>query len=328
MFRTFRLYQNWWKTWGTFPVRSWLKAAQLFKAAQYERAIALYRRGLETHALHPARICARLDLAYCLYRVGRLKEAEEELRIAANLAPQSRDAHLRLAQLQLWTGHGLEAAWTVRRALRSLSADVELATVFFLAAYEGNAPAHLMRDAIVALKSVTVPDDCAERVRHRYEVAQACLLLAEGKKIAGRRELSRLAGQIHTSIEAILAYSQVLLRDGKISFARQQLRRGMLIAPQHPRILSLLAESYLKSGLWYNPDYAVQLAQNACQLSGWTSPREMHVLAESYYHLGDKMAALVTASRAKEAGNKLLGSYHASQSLDRLIEDLSSGTLA
>jgi hypothetical protein len=54
----------------------------------------------------------------------------------------------------------------------------------------------------------------------------------------------------------------------------------------------------------------------------------MHLLAEAYYHSGDKISALVVASKAKQAGTRLMGTYRDVRMLDELIESLSAGTQA
>ena len=90
----------------------------------------------------------------------------------------------------------------------------------------------------------------------------------------------------------------------------------------------MLAETYLRSGTMYNAAFGKQLATQACIATNWLSPREMHVLAEAYYHTGDKLAALLTASKAKQAGSGLVGQYAKSHHLDQLIESLTDGPLA
>ncbi|NDC38365.1 MAG: hypothetical protein EBZ48_09980, partial [Proteobacteria bacterium] len=121
---------------------------------------------------------------------------------------------------------------------------------------------------------------------------------------------------------------KLLLTEGEVMPARRLLRRALVKLPENPQILSLLAQSYLQSGALYNAEYARQLATEACQRSEWSSPRELHILAEAFYHIGDKASALIIASKAKEEGSRLLGSYRDVKSLDQLIDNLSTGTLA
>lgn len=322
-----RLVKKWWRRWHTLPVFSWLKAAALYKSGRYQEAIGLYRHGLEKHPGHPAELCARLDLAYCLFRSGRLEEAEDELRRSANFAPESREAQLRLAHFLMYKGRMAEAAWTMRRLLRRMPADAELAATFLMAVVENGGPSYLMNEASALAEKIIRGASSESRQLHKLAVARARLKLLTGGFEEGKAELGKLACQNPTSVEALLSFAELLLKEGHVSFARQHLRRGLALAPNYPRLLSLFAESYLLGGPFYSPEYAVQLATCACQLCSWSSPRELHVLAEAYFHLGDKMSALLVASKAKEEGQRLLGSYRDAKSLERLIENLSSGTL-
>jgi predicted Zn-dependent protease len=326
VFNSFDLCRKWWKTWGTLPVLPWLRAAQHYKAGRFEKAVTLYKAGLDRKRNHPAKLCARLDLAFCLFKLGKLSEAEQHLKLAVTQHPDSRDAQLRLAQFQMWIGHPLDAAWTIQRALKVISVDAELAALLVTASIEGGAPNYLLAEASRHLKFALNLPGISERARRKAAVAQARLTIERGDFEKGREKLYRLTCEGSTSLEAIIAYSELLIEEGKIPFARQQLRRGLLVAPNHPRVLSLLAESYLRPGQFQNPDYALQLATSACQFSDWKSPRELHVLAESYYTFGDKMAALLMASKAKQVGSSVMSSYRKNKSLNQLIAQLSTGT--
>lgn len=321
MYETLSMLRKWWRTWNTFPVLSWVYAAALYRKGRYAEAEALYLRGVERHPNHPAHLCARLDLAYCQFKLGKLEEAERHLRFVVASSPNSREAHLRLARLQMWTGHALEAAWTMRRALQKIEADAELAATFLLSTLDAEAPQYLVHEASeVALRFLDQKHEKLELALARYE------MLAHYER--GRERIAEMACSERPLFDAIVIFSDLLVKEGKIAHARRQLRRAMSAAAEHPRVLSILAASYLKSGPFYNPDYALQHALRACQATNWMSPREMHVLAEAYYHQGDKMSALLVASRAKQAGTRLLGAYPEAKDLDRLIESLQTGTLA
>lgn len=324
MFDTVRLIMKWWKAWRTLPVWSWVRAASLYRAGKFEHAERLYRFGLKRHSLHPAHFCARLDLAYCFFKLGKLDEAEHTLRYVTTHLPASREAFVRLARLQMWSGHSLEAAWTIRRALRSIDVDPELASLFLIAVLDNGGPSYLLDEAVEASKKVETEGHDFPRL----QAARARLELERGSETVGREVLERVAASDEAPFEAIVMHAELLLADGKIAHSRRQLRRAMVAAPDYPRVLSLLAESYMKAGPFYNGEYAKQLATGACQLTNWSSPREMHLLAEAYYHTGDKISALVVASKAKRAGTRLMGTYRGVRVLDQLIESLSSGTQA
>lgn len=324
-----RLMFKWWRTWKSLPVFSWVKAAALYRQGRFAEAESLYRSGLERFFLHPAQHCARLDLSYCLFKTGKLDSAEEELKRVINSLPRSREGYVRLARLQMWRGQSLEAAWTMRRAQRSTSLDSDMACLFLYAALDARAPQYLIQEALRAVDSASGGEVETQKVQALR--ARACLLVKKPQSVEfgqARTELAQIAANVDAPFEASLIFAEMLIEEGKIAHARRLLRRSLHVAADYPRLLSLLAESYLRSGPFYNPEYAKQLATSACQSAAWASPREMHVLAEAYYHVGDKISALVIASKAKDLGSKLLGTYTHARTLDALIDNLASGTQA
>lgn len=313
---------KWWKTWKTLPVLAWVQAAALFRSGQYRLAEKLYRKGLKRHPHHVASYCARLDLAYCLFKLGRLSDAEQELRYVTLHLPEMKEAHVRLARLQLWRGHALDAAWTVRRALRVVKPDQDLVTTFLIAVIENEGPWYLLEEAQDACKRLVSPTS-----GQQLQAAIAYLNAKQGQA-AGYATLEALCESEQCAPEGLILMAKLLSAAGDVIQSRDLLRRALAMLPENPQILSLLAQSYLQSGALYNPEYAKQLATEACQRSEWSSPRELHILAEAFYHIGDKVSALIIASKAKEEGNRLLGAYRDVKSLDQLIDNLSSGTLA
>jgi predicted Zn-dependent protease len=324
-----RLMFKWWRTWKSLPVFSWVRAAALYRQGRFADAEPLYRAGLDRYFLHPAQHCARLDLSYCLFKTGNLDAAEDELKRVINSLPRSREGFVRLARLQMWRGQSLEAAWTMRRAQRSTALDSDMACLFLYAALDARAPHYLIQEAVRAVD--TAGGSEGESQKAQALKARACMILKRPQSVEfvqARTELAQIAANIDAPFEASLLFAEMLIEEGKIAHARRLLRRSLHVAADYPRLLSLLAESYLRSGPFYNPEYAKQLATSACQSSAWASPREMHVLAEAFYHLGDKISALVIASKAKDLGSRLLGTYTHARTLDALIEDLASGTQA
>ena len=313
---------QWWGTWRTVPVFSWIRAAQMYRAGRFARAIQLYRKGLDKHTVHPARFCARMDLAYCLFRSHRYAEAEHELRSVINHSPRLKEAYARLGRLQIWTGRPLEACWTMRRALRVVDPDVELLSIFLMAVLDNGGPAYLLKEALAALDSLSDK----QRRDTRLEIVLARLAIYQGDKESGRSMLLRLATGLQAPFEAVVALAEVLLDEGRVANARQQLRRAMLVAPSHPRVLYLFAESYLREGPFQNVDFALQLAQSACQHTGWLGPRELHLLARTYDATGDRLSALLLAYKAKDIGSKLLGNYRHAKELQQLIDRLSNAS--
>lgn len=312
--------------WGTLPVRPWLEGARFYRRRDYKNAERCYRDGLDRFPSHPAVTSALLDYAHCLFKNRKPRESQDALRLVITKRPQMRDGHLRLARVQLWSGQLLDAAWTTRRALQFLPDDPEMVALFLSAVVENGGPAHLLQEAretanLLLSKEVFHP---------ALELAMIRLDLLTDFSVAtpAYKRLEELVLAENPAFDSVVVYSEALLRRRRTFEARDQLRKALRAAPDHPRVLSLLAESYLFDINCANPDYAVQLASQACQNASWLSAREMHILAAAYQRTGDKMAALLTASKAKEEGSRLLGAYSDLGVLDQLINDLSSGTLA
>lgn len=312
------------KVWKTRPVISWIKANSYYKTRHYELACRFYKQGLEQYPNHPARFAVRLDLAYCLFKLHRFDEAQEHLRHMISTAPDFRDAHVRLARIQAWIGHTLDAAWTIRRAIQRFGTDPELVSLFLFNVVDHEGTSYLINEA---LKYAEEFRDSREQ-NLLLDTAYAKLALQRGEREVAKAKLLNICAQVNCPFEAVILLSEMHLQDEEVEKARQSLKQLMRTVSDHPRILSLMAESYLKSGEFYNAEYAAQLAVSACQYTQWTSPRELHILAEAYYHQGDKMSALVLASKAKQTGSQLLGSYKQVKNLDRLIETLSTASLA
>ncbi len=135
-----------------------------------------------------------------------------------------------------------------------------------------------------------------------HELVDAVIKLSEGD--TAMEEIVAVAeGKDVEGLWLWIIAGQKLLDRKEPIRARKLLKRALAAEPRSPRVLSLLARTYLVSGEGYNPDFAVQLATKACQHSGWQSARAHAVLAECFYHSGDKLAALtvVQGSRSKLA---------------------------
>lgn len=304
------------------PVISWIQAAHLYRAGRYEEARGLYEFGLSRHPLHPARVSALLDLSHCLFKLRRLDDAEVVLRRAVNSAPSEREAYIRLARLQLWLGYATEAAWTVRNCLQRISPDPELISILLTAVVESGGVSYLVREATEHLQNLHAEPEAYPRL----EVAKARFEMLTGSCEEGREKLSKLASLDRGPFDAVVAFAETLISEGKIAYARHHLHRALIVAPEHPKVLGLIARTYIEDGAFFDPEAAVQLATKACQATAWRGVHEMHVLARSYALMDDKISALLIASKAKDTGRRLLGSYKEAKDLDDLITTLSVGT--
>ncbi len=131
----------------------------------------------------------------------------------------------------------------------------------------------------------------------------------------------------NTSPEALIALSELLLIQGKVVFARQQLRRALSLVPQQPLVLALLAETYLVEAAGYQPQYALQLASSAAQGCGWASPNAMYSLAKAYLFNDDSQAALMILEKVKTDMSASLNLYRVAESIDQLWGQLTTQEL-
>jgi Tfp pilus assembly protein PilF len=316
-----RTYGNWISRWRCLPVGAWIKAAEYYQKGAFETAAELYQDGLRSNPHSPAKLNALLDLAHCLFRLRKFEEAENYLRQATVVAPQERESYVRLARLQLWLGHATEAVWTIRVCIQRVSVDPELAALFITAVVESGGNVSTINEAQEILATLH-----CDHGFPRLEVARARLALLAVQNTASRDNLSKLASMDRGPFEAVVAFAEVLLREGKLAYARHHLHRSLVVAPEHPKVLRLLAQSYLSAGMFFEPEYGVQLAQKACQATAWRGVNEMLTLAQAYILAGDKAAALVVASRAKDIAARLIGTYPEVARLEQMLQSSASGT--
>ncbi len=309
--------RQWISAWKSAPVASWIKASALYEAGDFTHAIGLYKRGLEKYPHNPARINAMLDLSHCLFRVRKFSESEMYLKQIVAEAPDLREGYIRLARLQLWLGYGLDAIATTRVAVLRFGADPELATIFINASLDCGGT----REHLAEAREIVGQFHCDGGGFPRFEVATVRLALAETGALEFRDRLSQLASLDKGPFDAVLAFAEVLLSEGKINYARHHLRRALSIAPEHPTVLRLLARTYLQqTDVVFNPDYARQLATSACQSTGWLSIRDLVALAQSYIACGEQAEALLTALKAKELSARFAGAIPEAARIEELLQ--------
>lgn len=318
-----RTYGDWLSRWRCLPVGAWIQAAEQYQKGDFQTAATLYKQGLVSNPHSPAKLNALLDLAHCLFRLRRFEEAENYLRQATVVAPQERESYVRLARLQLWLGHATEAVWTMRVCIQRVSADPELAALFITAVVESGGNSSTINEAQELLAGLHCDNGFP-----RLEVARARLTLLAEDSVASRDNLSKLASIDRGPFEAVVAFAEVLLKEGKLAYARHHLHRSLVVAPEHPKVLRLLAQSYLSAGIFFEPEYAVQLAQKACQATAWRGVHEMLILAQAYITAGDNAAALLVASRAKDVAARLIGTYPEVARIEQILQGAASGSQA
>ena len=156
----------------------------LFLAATSERQAALYRTAeilwRDTIAKNPASWMAHMNLGHALVADGKLAEAEQNYRIAAELAPEEADPHYSIATVEAQWQHYAPAALEYEKAVR-LNPHV---AVMYLDMGHSLQQLHRLDEAIAAYKTaVSLQPQWA---RARVVLAEA--LLAAGKTAEAREQ--------------------------------------------------------------------------------------------------------------------------------------------
>lgn len=306
------------------PIVSWVRGAALYREGKFAEAERCYLNGIKKNPTHPAVLSAKLDLAYCQFRNKKPQDAEESLRYVVDHAPTNREAVIRLAKLERWLGLPHKAAQTLSNALKVIKPDSDLAALYLLSACESEDKGMHLRNAEAIATSLWITD----RESPLLATALSRFEISKGEVRRGKASLARICAAAKAPIEAIILMGETLLKEENALFARHFLRRALTLSPEHPRVLALLAASYLVNGPGYSPEFAKQLALTACQATNWRCPGDMHTLAQAFYKIGDKMSALLIASRAKDTGLELKAPFQEREPLEKLIQSLESGTLA
>jgi protein O-mannosyl-transferase len=214
----------------------------------------------KTLALEPGFAPAHNGLASALLQKGQADEALAHYREALRLDPRLPEAHLNLANLLLQRN------------------DVEAAIAQFQAALK-------LQPNLAAAHS-----NLANALFNKGQVDEA---------IAHFQEALRLQPNL---AEAHNGLANALLRMGRVAEAVTHYQAAVIAVPNHPYLLNNLAwvlatcpDASIREG-----GRAVQLAQQAVQLSGGKDPSLLGTLAAAYAETGQFKEAVSTAEHALE----------------------------
>lgn len=304
---------KWYKKWGGKPVFPWISAAKAYRLRDFSKAERLYEKGLLKNKKHKAYVNALLDLSFCKYKLRKVKEAENILREAVSLQPSLLEGWLRLGKLLLWVGKPNSAYKSLYEILPKFPESEEL---WGITLYAGTLT---KSEDVLSLLEVRPP-------KGNSAVPSIALSLADmvfGDKYSGRLVLTKLCSSDNPPIEALHGISEVLLSEENYGMAKHFLRRALYSSPENPTTLSLLSEVYLEERSSY--EYAVQLAQQSCQVSGWQSPIFMNQLVRAHLAMGDRGSALLVASRALEITDE---EFSEREDLSKLVTELRAQSLS
>lgn len=312
-----RNYFKWLKKWRTAPVRAWIKAAECYKRKEFGSAEEFYEKGLRKYPNHPAAINAELDLAYCKFKLRKPKEAEKILKKITSQRPGLSEAWIRYAKLLLWMGKPGKASRILFIAEDYFKENEELKALRLFALTE--LKQEITEEAFELKKELS----SIESSNMLTQVALSMYEARFGDPFKGREMLTRLCTNSNSPVEALHGIAELFLEERNVSMAKHFLRRTLQVSSDNPTSLSMLAEVYLISDS--SIEYAIQVAQHACQLTQWQSPRIMHTLVKAHMAAGDRISALLIASRASEITDE---PYPQMERLGDLVQKLSNISLS
>ncbi len=316
---------QWSNTWGGIPCVLWIKAAEAYSESKYQLAANLYEQGLKQYPKHQARHCAMMDLAYCYFKLGEFTPAINTLSSVLKSLPNSKQAYLRLAYMYGWIGNDQEAMWLLRTAVQTFGTDFQLMHIYVSSMLDAEPPKFVIEECELLIKGL---QDVPEEFKSAHQTCQLILEYLTGH-YRHHEDLEDIAKRVDAPISAKHLMAKILIKEGDCNSAREYLHQALKIIPDHPRTLSLLAAAYLEKSdeQEENLRYALQLATQAAQNSSWMSSRELKLLAKIYYQFGDKISALLLASKAQDINFKRSDITYSSKELDQFISSLTSGTL-
>mgnify|MGYP006267194269 CR=1 FL=1 len=319
MYQFFLLSIDFVRAWRTVPKLSWVRAARAHRAGLYEAAVGQYERGLLASPNHPAAFCARLDLAQCLVTLQRFQQAEDHLRLLVLQRPDDRRPYIRLVKLKMWQGLFHEAGLMAIRAAKRFAPDAELIGLAAWCFVSAGSSRELLDEAFELELALSPEERAGESV---IQAARNWDWYRDGERKSSVQELHRLShSPRRQSVEAILAYASVLIDLGLVKEAREELNRVLTLRPGYPLTMALLAQCYLNPKS-YKPEFAAQLALDACRGSGWRSAQLLHLSADAQFRRGEFSTAKMMAERAHHEARLITSRYPNIAALEELISDL------
>ncbi len=289
---------EWYKLWGTLPVSSWIAAAHHFQDGDFKLALACYERGLASNSNHPAAPCARLDAAYCRYRLDDLELAVEGLTVLINGESRLKDAFLLLSKIHALLGRPLSAESVMSRAKELFPNEWQVLVLFIHLGLNQGFPEDSIGEAFDMLVATKRDIPLEDPRQAAIDTAIAHFEIRCGDTELGDRLLARVLATGRAPYEAVLLRGERLIEQGRIVPGREQLARAMAGLPRSSRPAMLLASSYLLEGTFFEPEYAKQMASTACTISHWQDVTCLEILVKAYEAVNEDSVAQLFKSRA------------------------------
>jgi len=289
----------------------------LFQTGHFQEAIERFREALR---LEPDYVAAHNSLGTVLFQTGHFQEAMEQFREALRLEPTYILAHNNLGTALARTGHFQEAIEQFQEVLRLQPDD---ATAHFDL---GNALLQTgqMQEAIQQYQEALQlkPNDAAVH----YSYGNALLLIGQLQQAIAQ---FRMVLQIQPdNVWACNSLGEIFWRQGQAGEAMFQFQKVLELEPNNMSAQNNLAWilATCPDGSLRNGRRAVELAQQADQLSGGQSPIILGTLAAAYAEVGRFPEATATAHKALQLAETQPNAATLVASLQEQIKDYEKGS--
>lgn len=292
--------RKWFKTWGTWPVHSWILAASAFRRGHYRLARKCYLRGIERHPEHRAKKYAILDCGTCAWHLGDIEQAIELLTRLSEPEQSLKEGSLLCAWLQESAGDLQGAENTLQQAIENFPDDISVLSASLhlqIRLYADRSSVQGLRDRLLSLVSGKVPSesDVAE--------GQGALAHFTARYIdsyRGERALSALLALNRGSLNVVMAYADLMFEKRNFVAARELYRRAVSVSPLDPRPLMKLAQVHLAIGRKRDLMNALVLAKSAADLSKYRNLECLETLKNAYIYCGDTLNSELIGERIQE----------------------------
>jgi len=268
---------------------------------RYYDAINLFEHALR---VNPKQSDAHLHMGLALEKQEKLEQAIVHYTEAIRIKPSYVEAHLFLGLALSRQGKSAEAVEQFEEALRlrpdSAIAHNNLAMVLYSQGKTEEAVAHLETALQIDPSLAAAHENFAVGLIGKGDVAQAADHLRSAIALASESAVLRLK------------LGRVLLTQGQVGETLVQLREALRLRPDWPELLNDLAWILAthREEKFRNGAEAVQLAEKACQLTGFKRAMFVGTLAAAQAEAGKFDEALRTAQRAHDiaiaSGDKAL----------------------
>jgi tetratricopeptide (TPR) repeat protein len=265
--------------------------AALAELGNLDEAIEQYSKVLR---IKPDDTEARYSMANLLAEQGKLEDALAEYSMIVQINPNHAEAHYKLATYLARQGKFDEA---IRHFSEVLRIKPDHADAHYCM---GNALAEQgkLKDAL-AEYSKTVEID-PNHAKARYNLA--ICLAQQGRTGEAIWHLSEVLRINPDNAGAYYCLGKALAEQNRMEEAIESYHQALRLKPDWPEALNSLARVYAtnENHELRNGPAAVQLAQRACELTGYKNPRILDTLAAAYAEAGRFSEAVTTAETAIE----------------------------